>query len=77
MEITGEHEDLIWKNKQFIQELTNIQELYFDTLVDEMGLTKRGGEFLFDFIFNHKDEKDSFEEYLEKYAINFPIYLDK
>ena len=67
--ITGEDEDLIFKNKQFISELTNVQSLYFNTLCEELELNKLGNEHMFDYIFNDNDDI-GFDEYLAKYGVN-------
>ena len=67
MEIKAEHEDLIWKNREFIKELSNVQELYYNTLVQELNLTERIEGLLFDFIYND-DGQITFEEYLSNYT---------
>lgn len=67
---TTHPEDEIYKVKQFIKELSNVQELYFNTLCEELNLTKNGEEWLFDFVFNHQDS-ETFEEYLSNYGKSF------
>jgi hypothetical protein len=67
-ELKGEHEDLIFKNREFIKEIEKVQDLYFKTLVLELGLNEKGEEWLFDYIFNG-DLDLSFSEYLADYSI--------
>jgi len=67
--IKGSHEDLIFKNRDFIQELAKVQELYFDTMVEEMkedGFDARLLDWLFDYVYN-SIEDELFEEYLARY----------
>lgn len=73
MQITGKQEDVIYKNKEFIQELSNVQQLYFNTLVKEMNLNQEGNDWLFDFIFNHT-VPETFGEYLERYRVSEDIF---
>jgi hypothetical protein len=63
-------EDEIYRVKQFIKELSNIQEHYLENLNKELGLTEEGETWLFDFIFN-EDDQITFEEYLERYGKTF------
>ena len=65
--ITKEHEDLIYRNRAFIQELGRVQDLYYETLTTELGLSDKSEEFLFDYIYN-SGEETSFEEYLAKFG---------
>lgn len=67
--LTGEDEDLIFKNKTFIEELTKVQSLYFETLCGELELNDLGNEHMFDYIFNDHDGI-GFDEYLGKYGVN-------
>jgi hypothetical protein len=64
--LTKEQQELIKKNHFLIQELGRMQELYFETLSDELGLNKKGNDLLFDFLFNQPEDKESFEDYLQK-----------
>ena len=73
MKITGKQEDDIYKTKQFIQELSNVQELYFNTLAEEMNLNQAGNDWLYDFIFNHT-VPETFEEYLGRYRVDENIF---
>jgi hypothetical protein len=75
--ITASHEDLIYKNRAFIQEFGRVQDLYYDTLKNELELSDKAEEFLFDYIFN-SGEEISFEEYLTKFgAINSPNIVSR
>ena len=64
MNNTPHPEDLIYKSKTFINELEEVQKVYFDRLVHQLNLNSEGEEFLFDYIYNNTEE-DSFEEYLQ------------
>jgi hypothetical protein len=58
-------EDQIHKTKTFINELQNVQDKYFEDLSENLNLSSIGKDWLFDYIFNTKDEKyDDFEHYL-------------
>jgi hypothetical protein len=62
-------EDLIHKIKTFINELQEVQNVYFNTLVNDLKLNKDGDEFLFDYIYNCCDENfDDFEHYLQTFG---------
>ena len=71
--ITGAQEDLIFKTREFVQELSKVQDLYYNTLKEELNLAKEAEDFLFDYIYNW-DEPISFEEHLEKYNFDKPIF---
>lgn len=67
--IKGSHEDLIFKNQAFVQELGKVQDLYFDTLVEELkedGFDVELIDWLFDYVYNC-DEMVTFSEYLAEY----------
>lgn len=76
MKILGTHEDLIYKNRAFIKEPQSVQDLYFNTLFEEMWETglyetmKRElfNDFLFDYIYNCDDNTLDFEEYLTEHG---------
>lgn len=74
--LTGEDGDLIFKNKTFIAELTNVQTMYFDFLCDQLELNDRGNDHMFDYIFNDHGEI-GFDEYLGKYGINEEEIFEK
>jgi len=72
MKIKGEWEDEIYRVKTFINELSKVQDQYFENLFEELQTDKFSDEFeseedanewLFDYIFNGGNEV-TFEEYL-------------
>jgi len=67
MKITGTHEDRIYEVKKFVTELSKVQDRYFAELVQELNLSEKAEEYLFDYIFNESDSED-FESYLMKYT---------
>ena len=68
-EITQEQQDKIVAAKTFINELANVQDLYYHTLMVELGLDKtdRIEDFLFDYVFNSGNE-ETFVEYLGRHG---------
>lgn len=58
-------EDKIYKVKTFINELQEVQKVYFDNLVSALKMNKNGEEFLFDYIYNSLDDVDDFTHYLQ------------
>jgi hypothetical protein len=56
--------------KDFINELTIIQDTYFSGLCEGLGLTDEGKDWMFDYVFNTPDGK-TFEEYLKKFNKTF------
>lgn len=71
--LTGAQEDLIFKTREFIRELSKVQDLYYESLKTELSLNAEVEDFLFDYIYNW-DEPITFEEHLEKYNIVKPIF---
>lgn len=75
MKLTEEQHKLIQRNKIIMDELKYMECLYFDTLVNELGLDgvnfdkREAQDWLFDYLMN-EDEDVSFKEYLEKYKID-------
>jgi hypothetical protein len=69
-EFTGEDEDMIYANRTFIQKLSDVQNLYFDTMCEELGLNQKGNELLFDYVFNSDDDKEDFLTYLDRYGVD-------
>jgi hypothetical protein len=65
----GQSED-IKKCHYLIQSLAKVQEEYYQTLVEELGLNNRGGEYLFDFLFNQPEDKEGFDSYLQRLKID-------
>jgi len=68
-EITQEQQDKIAAAKTFINELAHVQDLYYHTLMVELGLDKtdRIEDFLFDYVFNSGNE-ETFVEYLGRHG---------
>jgi hypothetical protein len=68
-EITQEQQDKIAAAKTFINELANVQDLYYHTLMVELKLDKtdRIEDFLFDYVFNSGNE-ETFVEYLGRHG---------
>lgn len=66
-------EDEIFRVKNFINELTKIENAYFDKLAADYNLNEDGKNWLFDYIFNSGDdgEKMDFQEYLDKFEVEF------
>ena len=56
-------EDTIYKLKSFINTLTELQDKYFDRWAGRLKLTKRGQDYLFDYVYNCTKPVD-FSEYL-------------
>lgn len=69
-EFTGEDEDMIYANKTFIQKLSDVQNLYFDTMCAELGVNEKGKDWLFDYVFNCDDKKEDFLTYLDRYGVD-------
>jgi hypothetical protein len=58
-------EDQIHKAKTFINELEKVQEEHFARLIENLNLSKEGGDWLFDYIHNSSEnEYDDFQHYL-------------
>jgi hypothetical protein len=65
-------EDEIFRVRQFIKELSNVQDQYFKQLSEELGMNEDGDDWLFDYVFNGPiEEPETFEEYLERYGKTF------
>lgn len=68
----NEHpEDKIYNVKKFVNELSNVQDSYFNQLVVDLDLNTKGSDWLFDYIFNDHSQDSSFEDYLYRYGINY------
>jgi hypothetical protein len=72
-------EDAIFFVKYFINELTNVQEDYFDKLAKRMNLTEEGTNWLFDYIHNSGEAGNhlSFEEYLSEHNLEFQKFINE
>lgn len=67
---TGDHpDDAIIKVKDFINELSNVQEQYLTKLVEDLNLNSEGEDWLHDYIYNSGEEGKylTFEEHLSFY----------
>lgn len=76
----GQHpDDAIAKVKDFINELSIIQEQYFNNLVDDLRLTEEGSDWLFDYIHNSGEEGKylTFEEHLSFYKKTYDKLVAK
>ncbi len=58
-------DDQIFKVKDFINELSKVQDAYFSALTDHLKLDKQVEDYLFDYIFN-ETEPVTFGEYLDR-----------
>ncbi len=60
-------DDSIFKVKDFINELSRVQDSYFESLCFELGLDEghRLRDYLFDYVFN-EDKMVTFGEYLDE-----------
>jgi hypothetical protein len=58
-------DDRIFATKEFISELTKVQDRYFKKLCRKLNLPKENEDYLFDYIFNEKDPL-TFGEYLDR-----------
>jgi len=65
--IKASHEDKITKTREFIRELTKVQELYYESLKAKLGLSDEVEGFLWDYIFNDISYH-TFEEFLSEYG---------
>lgn len=66
----GDHpDDAIVKVKDFINELSNVQDQYFNKLVKDLNLNTEGEEWLHDYIYNSGEEGKylTFDEHLSFY----------
>ena len=69
-------EDEIYHVKTFINELQLVQETYFNKLAAQLNMTKKGEEFLFDYVYNECENLKDFSEYLKSFDINFDDLVD-
>ncbi len=60
--------ELMEKAKYLINELSKVQELYYDNLLDEINVVEGEEDWLFDYIFNLTVENSTFAEYLKEYG---------
>lgn len=73
----NEHpEDRIYAVKKFINELSNVQDFYFNQLLLELNLKDEVNDYLFDYIFN-SDDKMEFDEYLNSLDKSYENFHNK
>ena len=58
-------DDRIMATKDFINEVSKVQDRYFKKLCLKLKLPKKTEDYLFDYIFNERDEV-TFGEYLDR-----------
>jgi len=58
-------DDQIFKVKDFINELSKVQDAYFSGLVKDLKVGKEAEDYLFDYVYNEIDPV-TFGEYLDK-----------
>ena len=58
-------DDQIFKVKDFINELSKVQDFYFSSLVKDLKISKEVEDYLFDYVYNETDSV-TFGEYLDK-----------
>lgn len=63
-------EDRIYKDKSFINRLSEVQTNYFDSLSKDLRLTQEGTDLLFDYVYNENSDL-SFDEWLSKLGRNY------
>jgi hypothetical protein len=77
MTIKAAHEDIISKVKEFIQELSHVQDDYYKSLVKDLGITSKGEDWLVDYIYNSDDSYVSFQDYCNAYKVKDDIFNTK
>lgn len=58
-------DDQIFRVKDFINELSKVQDSYFSGLVKNLNISKETEDYLFDYVFNEHDQM-TFGEYLDR-----------
>ena len=66
------NEEKIELTRQFIRDLSALQDFRYNTLIQQLDLTEKGEEFLFDYVFN--SDENTFEDYLKFFNYDGPIY---
>jgi hypothetical protein len=61
-------EDAIFEVKNFINQLSKVQDEKFETLCHDLSITDKGREWLFDYVYNCEEEL-CFDEYLLDHGI--------
>jgi hypothetical protein len=76
--IDGRHpDDVIYEVKNFINELSNVQDQYLEKLVETLQLTPEGEDWLHDYIYNSGEEGKylTFDEHLSFYKKSMQDFL--
>jgi hypothetical protein len=69
-------EDVIYRVKEFVRELSKVQESYIIKTVNRLRLNKDGEELLFDYVFNTElSDYDGFDHYLETLGKNYKNFI--
>jgi len=63
-------EDAIFEVKNFVNQLSKAQGEKFDALCKSLGLSEKGVDWLFDYVYNC-DEPVCFDEYLAKFGVEY------
>ena len=58
-------DDQIFKVKDFINELSKVQDFYFSGLVKDLNISKEAEDYLFDYVYN-ETRSITFGEYLDR-----------
>lgn len=73
----GEHpEDRIFKDKEFINRLSEVQNSYFEKLSNDLKLSEEGSNLLFDYVYNEEHDL-CFDEWLAKLGINYQSLVNQ
>ena len=68
-QINEEDEQSIAKYKSFINELSRVQDAYFNDLTKDLDLNEEDGELLFDYIYNFSTEEyPTFADYMASFT---------
>jgi hypothetical protein len=77
--ITKEHytkfkehpEDRIFRDREYIQRLQRHIDSVYELLAADLRLNEEGTDWLFDYVYNEDNKDIEFEEYLEKYNVEY------
>ncbi len=76
MTLDDDRNKVIENTKFLIGELNRIQALYYDTLIDELGVKEGEEDWIFDYLYNNTNE-GSFEEFLQKYGLELDDVINE
>jgi Na+-translocating ferredoxin:NAD+ oxidoreductase RnfG subunit len=74
MTINEKYEERITRYKAFIQELSVVQDAYFENLCREIKFADGSEEHVFDYVFNDTENVVTLAEYAAKYGFEGDIY---